>query len=160
MSRAVTVAELAEAVVATVAPEELELLPEVTAAWRAGDLAGLKSGKWLGGSIGFGVDPELIVMVIYPILTGAVTQLMGIVASSGWRRFVDRLRRRRRRPPTVLSSAVLDKDKAEQLRAACFSQALEVGVPEPRATLIADAVYGYLLRTAALDPGSGRAPGQ
>jgi hypothetical protein len=155
VSREVTVSELAEAVVAAIAADELELLPEVTAAWRAGDLAGAKGGKWLGGSIGFGVDPGLTVMVIYPIVTGALTQLMGSVATSGWQRLVDRLRRRRPKPPMVLSSTVLDQ--AEQMRAACFSQALAAGMPEARATLTADAVYGYLVRTAVPDPGSGRA---
>lgn len=158
VSRAVTVPELAEAVVSALAPQELELLPEVTAAWRAGDLAGAKRGKWLGGSIGFGVDPGLTVMVIYPIITGAMTQLMGTVATSGWQRLVRRLRRRRPKPPMLLSAAVLDQ--AEQMRTACVSRALAAGLPEARATLIADAVYGYLVRTAATDPGSGRASGQ
>jgi hypothetical protein len=158
VSQTVTVAELAEAVVAAVAPNELELLPEVTTAYRAGDLAGVKGGKWLGGSIGFGIDPGLTAMVIYPIITGAMSQLMGTVATSAWQRLVDRLRRRRRKPPMVLSSTVLDQ--AEQMRAACVAQALEAGVPEARATLIADAVYGYLVRTAAPDPGPGPTSGQ
>jgi hypothetical protein len=157
-SGAVTVPDLAEAVVAALAPDELELLPEVTAAWRAGDLAGVKAGKWLGGSVGFGVDPGLTVMVIYPIITGAMSQLMGDVVTSGWQRLVNRLRRRRPEPPMVLSSAVLNQ--AEQMRAACVSQALATGMPAARATLVADAVYGYLVRTAAPDPGSGRASGQ
>jgi hypothetical protein len=158
VSRAVPVPELAEVVVAAVAPEELELLPEVTAAWRAGDLAGVMDGKWLGGSVGFGVDPGLTAMVIYPIITGAMSQLLGSVATSGWRGLLDRLRRRRRKPPMVLSSTVLGQ--AEQMRAACVSQALAAGVPEARATLIADAVYGYLVRTAAPDPRSGPTLGQ
>ena len=158
VSRVVMVTELVEVVLAAVAPDELELLPEVTAAWRAGDLAGVKGGKWLGGSVGFGVDPGLTVMVIYPIITGAMSQLIGTAATSGWQRLVNRLRRRRPKPPMVLSSTVLDK--AEQMRAVCFSQALAVGLPEARATLIADAVYGYLMRTAAADPGSDPVSGQ
>src|SRR5262245_37643233 len=133
VSRVVMVPELAEVVVAAVAPDELELLPEVTAAWRAGDLAGVKGGKWLGGSVGFGVDPGLTAMVIYPIITGAMSQLMGTVAMSGWQRLVDRLRRSRPKPPMVLSSTILVQ--AEQMRAACVSQALAAGLPEARATL-------------------------
>lgn len=158
MSREVTVPELAEVVVAAVAPQELELLPEVTAAWRAGDLASARGGKWSGGSIGFGVDPGLTVMVIYPIITGAMSQLMGTVATSVWQRLAKRLRRKRPKPLMALSAAVLGQ--AEQMRAACVSQALAAGVPEARATLIADAVYGYLVRMAASDPGSSSASGQ
>lgn len=158
VSRAVTVPELAEAVVSALAPEELELLPEVTAAWRTGDLAGARRGKWLGGSIGFGVDPALTVMVIYPIVTGAMAHLMSTVATSSWKRLLDRLRRRRPKPPMLLSAAVLEQ--AERMRAACVAEALAAGLSQRRAALIADAAYGYLVRTAATDPGSGSASGR
>jgi hypothetical protein len=155
VSRTITVPELAEAVVAATAPDQLELLPEVTAVWRSGDLARAKDGKWLGGSIGFGVDPGLTVMVIYPIIIGAMAQLLGTVAASSSQRLVDRLRRKRSKPPAIVPPAILDR--AEQMRSACLAQALEAGLPESRATLLADALYGYLVRTTASGAGSGHA---
>jgi hypothetical protein len=140
-----SVSDLAEAAVDAAAPAETELLPDVTSAWLRGDLSG--SGRWSGGSVGFGLDPQLTVMLIYPILTGAFAQVLGDGAMSGWRRVWRRLRRRRP-APAVPASAVA---QAERVRDACREQAIAAGVPVQRAELIADAVYGRLVRAAA-DP--------
>jgi hypothetical protein len=144
---AVSVPDLAAAALGAVAPAEVELLPDVTAAWQRGDLSRSTSGQWLGGSVGFGLDPQLTVMVIYPILTGALAQVMGESAVTGWRRLWQRVRRRgNQRPVELPDSAVAE---AERLRDACLTQALAAGVPDDRAHLIADAVYGRLVRARA-----------
>jgi hypothetical protein len=149
---AVTVSDLAEAAVTAVAPAEAELLSEVTSAWMRGDLSGSRAGRWMGGSVGFGLDPQLTVMLIYPILTGAVAQVLGDGARSGWQRLWARLRRRRERPTVELPDSLFSR--AERVRDACLEQARAAGVPEDRAALIADAVYGRLVRAGA---GSGPA---
>jgi hypothetical protein len=147
-----TYPDLARRVVAAVAPAELELLPEVTAAWLAGDLARRGEGQWLAGSIGFGLDPNLTTLIVYPVLTGAFSQVIGGVAVTGWHRLRGRLRPGRRAaalPPPQLPPVTAEL--AERVRAACVERAEAAGVPGPRARLIADAVYAALLRGPAGD---------
>jgi hypothetical protein len=150
---ALTYPEVARRVVAAVAPAELELFAEVTAAWRAGDLARRETGQWLAGSIGFGLDPDLTSFVIYPVLTGAFSQVIGGVAVTGWQRLRGRLRpgRRRRGQPAAPELPPITPELAERVRAACVERAEAAGVPRRRAELIADAVYAALLRGPAAD---------
>ena len=144
---ALSVSDLAAAAVDAAAPDEAELLPEVTSAWLRGDLSGSRTGTSLGGSVGFGLDPQLTVMLIYPILTGALAQVLGDGAVTGWRRFWRRLRRRGEPRPVELPDAAIAQ--AERVRAACLEHARAAGVNEERAVLIADAVFGRLVRAGA-----------
>jgi hypothetical protein len=144
---ALSVSDLAEAAVDAAAPAEAELLPDVTSAWLRGELSGSRTGSSLGGSVGFGLDPQLTVMLIYPILTGALAQVLGDGAMTGLRRFWRRLRGRGAHRPLELPDEVVAQ--ADRIRAACLEQARAAGVPPERAELIADAVFGRLVRAGA-----------
>ena len=137
----VTFLDLAAEVVGLVAPQELELLPEVTAAWLDGRAAQSRMRGQLGGSVGFGVGPDLLSAVVYPILTGAFAQVLG-TAVLDWRARRGWMGRRRASQPAV---PTIRADQAAAVRAACLDRALAMGLSQRRAALLADAVYGRLL---------------
>ena len=138
----VTLPDLARRVVADIAPDELDLLPEATTAWLAGDLQRPGERRWVGGSIRFGLDPSLISQIILPVLTGAVTEVLSTARESLWQRLMRRLRRHRPDPTVPPFTA----EQAALIRTACVRNAIAAGVSNKRAELIADAVYGSLAR--------------
>jgi hypothetical protein len=150
----ISLPDLAEAMVAAAAPQELELLPSVTAAWQSGELGRRTGGRWTGGSVGSGLSPDVLTDIVYPLLTGTFAEVLGATATSWWSR---RRARRRRTPPAPVS---INLAQAEELRLACYAHAVTAGMSKPRARLVSDAMYGCLLRSQArgeTDPG---APGE
>ncbi|GIG91731.1 hypothetical protein [Plantactinospora endophytica] len=150
-SELLRLSDLAREVVEAVAPKELPLLPEVTAAWLAGDLEPVPDPatgapvRWRGGAIGAGLTADLLVLVVYPVLTATLVHVLGPAAERGRQRLVDRLRRRRvRRTDEVVPREVIEQ--AETVRELILGVAPAVGVSRRRATLIADAVYAALVR--------------
>jgi hypothetical protein len=135
-----TLPELAQRVVAEIAPAELEQLPEATEAWLAGDVRLPGDRRWLGGSIRFGLDPELISAVILPVLASAISEVVNKSGEGLWHRLRRAFRRERPDPVVPALTAV---------RAACIAKAVAAGVAAKRATLIGDAVYGSLLHPVA-----------
>jgi len=147
-----TYPELARLAVAAAAPDELELLPDATAAWLDGAGAPPRPGRteeWTGGSIGFGLDPSTVVEVVFAILTGTIAEVTGAALTR--RRF----RGPRRRPEPAAPVPVLTPEQARQVREVCLTQALNAGVKPPKAALLADAVSGALLLQAHREPPSG-----
>ena len=142
-----TLPELARQVVAAIAPDELDQLPEATEAWLAGDVRHPGGSRWLAGSIRFGLDPQLVSAVILPVLASAISE---VVNRSGDRFFQRLLRRfRRHRPDPAVPP--LTAAQADAVRAACIASAIAAGVAAKRAALIGDAVFGSLLHSAALE---------
>jgi hypothetical protein len=140
-----TLPELARQVVAEIAPDELEQLPEATDAWLAGDVRLPGDRRWLGGSIRFGLDPELVSAVILPVLASAISEVVNKSGAGFWQRLL-RMFRRRRPDPAV---PALTAAQAEAVRTSCIAKAIAAGVAAKRATLIGEAVYGSLLRDAS-----------
>lgn len=137
--------DLAREVVEAVAPDELELLPQVTAAWLAGDLAPAGDRiRWRGGAIGAGLGTDLLVTIIYPALAGAVTPLLTAVGVHGWRRMSHRLGRKPRPSDVVISQDVIDQ--AELVRDRILEDSARLGIPAEQAALIAESAYAALLR--------------
>jgi hypothetical protein len=139
-----TLPELARRVVAEVAPDELEQLPEATDAWLAGDVRLPGDRRWLGGSIRFGLDPELVSAVILPVLASAISEVVNRTGEGFWHRLLRRFGRHRPDPAVPALTAA----QADAVRTACIANAIAAGVATKRATVIADAVYGSLLRAA------------
>jgi hypothetical protein len=144
-----TYPELARLAVVSAAPDELELLPDATRAWLDGARSGGRTGEWTGGSIGFGLDPSVLVEVVFAILTGTIAEVMGDAVTR--RRFWGR---RRRREPSAPVPA-LTPEQARQVREVCLVQALNAGVKPSKAALMADAVSGALLLRARDEPPRG-----
>ena len=140
-----TYPELVREVIGEVAAQELELLPEVTAAWL--EQGPGPSGPGPGGSIGIGLDPTLISLVVYPVVTGAVSTVLGDTAIAG-RRWL--FRRRRPKPPVEVPP--LSAEQLEAVAEAIRVRAVDAGLPKKKAGLLADAVCGVLARQAAQVP--------
>jgi hypothetical protein len=138
-----TYADLAGQVVAEIAPDEVDLLPEATEAWLAGDVRLPGDRRWLGGSIRFGLDPELVSAVILPVLTSAISEVVNATGAGLWQRLLRRFRRQRPDPVVPAFTAA----QADAIRTSCIANAVAAGVAAKRATLIGDAVYGSLLRS-------------
>jgi hypothetical protein len=137
---ALTYPELARLAVETAAPEELELLPDATAAWYDGKGRGGRPGRWTGGAVEFGLDSALLVEVVFPLLTGTMAEVLGERVTARW------FARKRRRAPQV---PALTLEQAQRVRQECLTQALNAGLKPHRAALVADAVSGALLLQAA-----------
>lgn len=137
----IAVADLAHDVVAATVPEQLELLTAVTVAWEAGKVPGRRRWGWTGGSVEFGVDPTVTTLIIYPLLTGTLGQVLGTAAVN--------VRRRRRQRDVRAAQVTLDARQIEMLRSACVSYGVTLGLSKAKATVLAEAIYGVLCRALA-----------
>lgn len=147
MPEQVTVRELVREVAAAVVPAELPLVDEAADAWEAGELHDGSPGQWHGGAIGGGELGDALVYLIFPIVSGAVVQVLGLTASERVQRWS-----RRRNPAPALPAEVLRH--ADAVRDACVKIAMERGVRRREAEAIGDAVYVAFIRAAG-PPASG-----
>lgn len=122
----IMLADLALSVVAGEAPEQVELLAEVTARWEAGYAPGRWCWGWMSGSVDFGIDPTVLSDLIYPLLVGTFAQVLGEVTLTGWKR-----RRRRSGLRSVPRAQVtLGADQIEEVLAACTAHGMTLGLSE------------------------------
>lgn len=137
------VAELAELVLEQVAPEEIAVLPE-TADEYFRDPRSVLEPRRRDEAIGFGLDLALLT----PYVLAVATPVVGVLAAIAQQtlqdasvRTIQRLLRRRGEPDT---GPALSADQARRLRDSALEHARGVGLDEPRATLLADAIVGGL----------------
>ncbi|MFC1435605.1 hypothetical protein ACEZDB_33700 [Streptacidiphilus sp. N1-3] len=147
-------ADLARAVIASAAPEQLELLERIPARWTDGGGSGRGRRGWAGGSVSSGIDPAVLSEIVYPLLTGAFAQVLGTAALTGWqqRRTLRRLGRRSTDTPVAQVQLNLDAAQADRLRAACLAHGETLGLTAAEAGMLADALYGALRQTLNDDP--------
>jgi hypothetical protein len=150
---------LAGAVVADTAPEQREYFALVTPTWKTRRVPRYRQ-MWHGGAVGSGVVQVLISDIIYPVLAGVFTQLLGDGAVAGWRWW-----RSTRRRGTVVDGTTrlpISTDAAylAEFRSVFLATCASLDIPGPRAAVLADAAVGILIRTAAADTDgpSGDAP--
>jgi hypothetical protein len=158
-SSTVSVADLTDVVrhvVRVLAPEELEAVDAVADAWLSDQRGNRRSRGAPGGTVGFGVEAVLLSQLLFPIVAGAIGDVLGTIALEP-----GRLKRKKSKPaaapntadPGEASEAAgagpavrLTKEQAENLRAACERHALALGLSSARADLLADSVLGSLSR--------------
>jgi hypothetical protein len=144
-SATVVLADLARSVIEATDPQQLELFAEVTDRWAAGFAPGTRGGR-LSGSIGSGISAVLTSELIYPLLIGTLSPVLGNAVQTGWRR---RWWRRAKPVPDVRSVVVtLDAGQFEAVKAACVSYGMALGLSKAKATVLAEAVYGALRQAA------------
>jgi hypothetical protein len=143
-----SLADLAEGVISAAVPGQRELLASVTASWRAGDTRGRRRRGWMGGSVGFGADPWVTSEIIYPLLTGTLAQVLGTASAAGSRRWWRRPKPRHARTAGAMRVDI-GADQVGLIRSACISHGITLGLPEPEAALLADALAGVLWRALA-----------
>jgi hypothetical protein len=76
---AAQIIEVARAVTRQVAPDELSVFDDVAAAWSAGPK---RRPRWArrNPKVGFGFEAVLLSELLFPIITGAIGQVLGSVA--------------------------------------------------------------------------------
>ncbi|TRW47291.1 hypothetical protein [Georgenia yuyongxinii] len=163
--------ELAEAVLAQTAPEELDLLEETSAEYFADPDGVLRPGR-TDESVGFGVDLALLTPYVLAVLAPVVQFLLGVArdalkdelkpAIAAWVRGVIRHVVPGAGTPAGPGASTpagpgagtpagggktpaLTPDQARTVRDIAFRRARDLGIEEPRAALLADAVAGGVL---------------
>jgi hypothetical protein len=155
---AAQVTEVVRDVIRQLAPEELPVFDSVADAWLAGGRRQRRSGKSPGAAVGFGVETLLLTELAFPIITGALSEVLGDAAKD---RLRVRMRRLARRPATKAngkpvaagagkSSAspahdLLTSQQARAVGDACERHARTLGMSPAKAKLLADAVLGSLI---------------
>jgi hypothetical protein len=158
-----------------VAPRELAVFGSVADAWLAAGGQSRRPRRRPGPTVGFGVDSVLLAELAFPILTGALGEVLGNVV---WERVGPRRRSARHRgaaqdsvtetaaqdsvtETTAQDSAAQDSARGEladrgieftgqqmrDLRDACRRHGVTLGLPADTAELLADAVVGALRST-------------
>ena len=150
VERTLALAALARHVVGAVAPEQAELVERIPARWTADEAPGRERWGWAGGSVASGMAPTVLSEIVFPLLTGVFTQVLGTSALHGWqqRRW---LRRRPAEPPAAQVRLRLDADQITRLKNTCAAHARTLGLAQPEADLLAAALAGALQQ--ALDEG-------
>jgi hypothetical protein len=145
----IVLGDLAREAVNATASDQLDLLAEVTARWEAGRAPGRWRYGWLGGSVDSGFEHVVTSDIIYPLLSGTLSQILGTaVVARPWRR---RLLRGRHldTPPLPQVQVVLDADQIVAFRSVCISHGMTLGLSKTKATILADAIQGALSQAMA-----------
>ncbi|PPK71237.1 hypothetical protein V5P93_003102 [Actinokineospora auranticolor] len=140
----VALAGVARAAIAAAAPGELDYFDLVAVSWHDGGRRGVAGAA--AGTVGSGAGPVVFSDVVFPLLTGAVAQVVGAAAFAGLRK--RRWWRRRREPAAV----AIRLDQVAAVRAACVAHGMTLGLSESEATLLADAINGALRAAAGGQP--------
>lgn len=134
--------DAARAMVTAAAPTQLPHFDQVTEAWDEGVLPGRGPAGWTGGSVGSNIDPQVLSDVVYPLLTSTVAQVVGAAGFLG----LQRRKWWRRKPKGQLKSAVLEVPaaKLDEFHRKCVAHGTTLGLSVEEATLMADALIGFL----------------
>ena len=141
------IVDIAREVVRRVEPEELVVFEAVAESWLSGTLADRRHRREPGAAVGFGVEAVLFSQFIFPIITGALGQVLGTPLA-------ERMhfgRHSARQPPPGDGHGEAEGHElaltAEQLRTVhdiCQRDAATLGMATSKARLLADAVVGAL----------------
>lgn len=159
------VTEVVRGVIGQLAPEELAVFDAVADAWASEPMPHRRSGRAPGAAVGFGVEAVLLSQLAFPIVTGALGDVLGTTLT-------ERARRKRKlsrsaadaapqapeqQPTAPAAPAVspemssehadpgqLSRQLARDLRESCEQHARALGLPPAKAELLADAFLGSL----------------
>jgi hypothetical protein len=153
----VQVPDVVREVIRQLAPEELPVFDSMADEWLSDGRRRWRTGKPPGAAVGFGVESLLLTQLAFPIITGAIGEVLGGVAEDGVRLRIRRRAARRAAPAGANASDpgaekssalpagdVLSSGQARTLHEACERHARVLGMSAARATLLADAVLGAL----------------
>lgn len=144
----IVLGDLALEVVTLTAPEQMDLFAEVTARWEADRGPGRRRSGWLGGSVGSGFEHLVTSEIIYPLLSGTLSQVLGTAVVAlrcrRWRR-----RRHHDAPPLPRIQVALDADQIAAFRSVCIAHGVTLGLSKAKATVLADAIHGALVQAMA-----------
>ena len=130
---AAQVVDAAREVIRLLEPEELVVFDATAASWLSGDLPAARHRREPGAAVGFGVEAVLLSELIFPIISGALSQVLGT-------RMLERIGARRRDG----QQAGLTVEQLRNIHDVCRHDAAALGLAPAKATLLADAVVGSL----------------
>jgi hypothetical protein len=156
---------LARNVIGQVAPEELGVFDSAAQEWSSGNNRRRK-GKSPGASVGFGLEAVLLSQLIFPIISGALGDVLGTGITD---RAKPKGRAARRAAKAGVAAGTADDTSGqakidgdgsgglpaltpaqlEALRAACTQHAITLGLASDKAHLLADAVVGSMTSAGA-----------
>jgi hypothetical protein len=148
---AAEVIDVVRQVVRQLAPDELDVVDPVADAWVLGELSHSGRKRGPGGAVGSGVEAVLLTQLLFPIVAGAVGDVLGTVA-------LDPGRLKRRSSPSAADGeeaaepaaakpappVALTERQLASVHDACQRHARTLGLSAARAALLADAVVGSL----------------
>jgi len=141
---AAQVVEIAREVIREYAPQELVVFDTTANAWMMGRLPRRRPRRVPPGAVGSGIETQLMTEIVFPVLTNALGQVLGILA-------IERGRRKRR--PTADQSGDrgvhLTGSQVQVYREACRNRAIALGLSPCEAEEFSDACLGALV-TAGL----------
>ncbi len=145
----VQVIGVAREVVSHLAPRELEVFDAVADSWARGEWDSPRLRRRRSGSaVGFGIEGVLLSALVFPVISGALAQVLGSVLTEQLGR------RRRKRAARAAETAavaepgpdggriVLGRLQARAFHDKCLRHALALGMPPDKAALLADACLG------------------
>jgi hypothetical protein len=146
---AAQVVEIAREVTGQLAPDELPVFDAVADAWLSGHQQG-RPGRARGVGVGLGIDSVLLSELLFPIITGAIGQVLGMVALEQIQprrrvRHPSRMRRPQPAPPEGTAppggsdDEQLDSKQVRDLRDRCEHLAA-ADLPPAEAAQLADVV--------------------
>jgi len=141
-------------VIRQLAPGELVVFDAVADSWAQGDWPRRRKRR-PGSAVGFGVEGILLSELVFPVITGALVQVLGTVLTEQLSR-----RRRKRAAPAAETAAaagprtdggrvMLTGPQARKFHDACLSHARTLGLPPAKAALLADACLGAVNSTGS-----------
>jgi len=77
---AAQVIEVVREVTRQLAPDELPVFDAVADAWSSGQVRQHRRGRVPGAAVGLGIESILLCELLFPIITGAIGQVLGAVA--------------------------------------------------------------------------------
>jgi hypothetical protein len=146
------VTEIAREIVTQMAPDELVFFGEASDAWLSTGRRRDKRKRTPGSSAGFGVEAVLLSELIFPIITGALGNVLGSAA-------IERMHRKPREAQPAHeapsrpsrhgrsgdgSGRKMTRQQARALRDACEHHAVTAGLTAENAEMLADAFLGAL----------------
>ncbi len=150
----------AREVVRQLEPEELVVFDAAAESWLSGDLPGRRRQREPGAAVGFGIETVLLSELVFPVITGALGQVLGTSITP----MTERLRFGRRKARQLAAPAAdpaggrpgghggqearLTAGQLRDVHDACQRDAAELGMAPARAALLADAVVGALSATS------------
>jgi hypothetical protein len=147
--------ELAASMLATVAPEEVSILPEVSDEYFADPDRALRAAR--EESLGFGIELAMLAPFAIAVATEVVKFLLGLAkdalgpqVQSGVAEWVRRRFPNMTKPPapaaqpaaTAAAPATLTREQLQMVHGVALAKAQALGLDERQATSLADAVVG------------------
>lgn len=142
------IVDIAREVVREAEPEELVVFDAVAESWLSGTLGGRRRRREPGAAVGFGVEAVLFSEFVFPIITGALAQVLGTPLAErvhfGRRHSAGRSQAAESHGEAAGHEMTLTAEQLRTIHDICQRDATALGMATSKARVLADAVVGAL----------------